>query len=611
MIESYDCGRGGVSVRPPTRPLGLRALLALVCASTWCLSSSPALVRATPPPATADAPRFHPLVKVLEDELEYSTTHLVSEGGVRPYYLSYTITDVAEVVIRAQLGALYGDDSDRRRSLDVDVRVGDYTVDNTRKIRGGAGRRAARFGGGASFVGLEDDPVAIQHAIWGATDDEFKAAIETYQQVVTNQKTMVDEDQEAADFSREAPSQHAEPLCELTLDRAAWAQRARNVSRLALAHPLIYSSGVTVTGSAENRFLVTSEGTRIQTSRKLLRVVVSAATRAEDGMDLSQSHIFDTTSEGGLPTEAEITEAFQKVIDKVLALRAAPLVEPYTGPAILLHRASGVFFHEIFGHRIEGHRQKDVEEGQTFTKMVGKSVLPGFLAVYDDPTRSTFGNQELRGFYRFDDEGVPASRVDLVEGGILKRFLQSRSPLAGFPQSNGHGRREPGRDVVSRQANLIVESTNVVPFDRLRALLLEECKKQDKPFGFLFEDITGGFTTTQRSGPQAFKVLPVVVYRVYVDGRPDELVRGVDIVGTPLSCFSKILCTADDPAVFNGSCGAESGWVPVSAISPSILVEQIEIEKRERSQERLPILASPVAESEAAPAKSTSDQEGF
>ena len=315
-------------------------------------------------------------------------------------------------------------------------------------------------------------------------------------------------------------------------------------------------------------------------------------------MDLSQSYIFNAATEDGLPDEAKIREAFQGVIDMVLALRKAPLVEPYIGPAILLNRASGVFFHEIFGHRIEGHRQKSVDEGQTFTKMVGKLILPEFLSVIDDPTRPRSGDEELRGFYRYDDEGVPASRVNLVENGVLKTFLLSRSPVPGFAHSNGHGRREPGRQVVSRQGNLIVESSKSVPFEKLREMLRDECKEQNKLFGYMFQDITGGFTTTGRGGPQAFKVLPVVVYRVFADGSPDELVRGVDIVGTPLSCFSKIVCTGDDPAVFNGSCGAESGWVPVSAVSPSILVNQIEIEKRESSQELPPILNPPIADKE-------------
>jgi len=194
-------------------------------------------------------------------------------------------------------------------------------------------------------------------------------------------------------------------------------------------------------------------------------------------------------------------------------------------------------------------------------------------------------------------EAVPAQPAPLIENGVLKNFLMSRSPTRGFTKSNGHGRREPGNRVVARQGNLTVKSTPQaqVPFARLRAMLIEECKKQGKPYGLLFNDISGGFTTTQRWTPQAFKVLPILVYRVYVDGKPDELVRGVDIVGTPLTCFSRIMATGDDPDVFNGVCGAESGNVPVSAISPSILVQQIEVEKKEKAQNRPPILPPPIA----------------
>ena len=546
--------------------------------------------------ARGDPKPQHHLTRFLADELEYSMANLVTEDDVKPYYLAYTITDFKTITVRGQLGALHANDESHRRVLDVDVRVGDYELDNTHKIRGRGGRGFGRLFSGASAVSIEDHEAAIKHAIWRSTDGSFKNAVDRYQQVKTNQKTQVEEESKANDFSKEVASVFAEGEVSIDLDRELWAQRIRAVSRMALDYPRLLSSSVALAGSAENRYMVTSEGTRLQTGRELLRVVVSASTKADDGMNLSHSFIFNASSEEGLPAEKQIREAFQKVIDRVLALREAPLVEPYTGPAILINRASAVFFHEIFGHRIEGHRQKDVDEGQTFTKMVGKSILPAFLSVVDDPTTARFGNEDLRGHYRYDDEGVPAAKVNLVEAGVLKTFLLSRSPVEGFPQSNGHGRRQPGRQVVSRQGNLMVTSTKSVPFDKLRQLLVEECKKQDKPYGFLFQDITGGFTTTSRFGPQAFKVLPVVVFRVYADGRPDELVRGVDIVGTPLSCFSKIIHTADDAAVFNGSCGAESGWVPVSAVSPSILVEQIEIEKRQSAQDRKPVLPSPLTE---------------
>jgi predicted Zn-dependent protease len=189
---------------------------------------------------------------------------------------------------------------------------------------------------------------------------------------------------------------------------------------------------------------------------------------------------------------------------------------------------------------------------------------------------------------------VKGQPVKAVENGTLRSFLMSRSPIQGFGQSNGHGRRQPGLEVVSRQSNLIVESARAVPEARLHQMLLEEVKRQNKPYGLYFEDIVGGFTTTGRAGLQAFKVIPVIVYRVYADGRPDELVRGADIVGTPLASFSKILATSDMGEVFNGYCGAESGSVPVSAVSPAILVSEIEIEKKAKSNDRPPLLPEPL-----------------
>ena len=275
------------------------------------------------------------------------------------------------------------------------------------------------------------------------------------------------------------------------------------------------------------------------------------------------------------------------------AYRRAPPAEPYIGPAILEGKAAGVFFHEIFGHRVEGHRQKNEEEGQTFAKKVGEPIMPAFISVYDDPTLARLGATDLNGFYRFDDEGVVAQRATLVASGVLRGFLLSRSPTRGFAVSNGHGRRQEGRAVVSRQGNLVVEPARTVSPEALRRLLRDEAAAQGKPYGLSFRDISGGFTNTARGGPQAFKVLPILVYRVWVDGRPDELVRGVDLVGTPLAALSRIIAASDDYQTFNGYCGAESGFVPVSATSPSLLVQQIEVERRDKGSDKPPVLPAP------------------
>jgi predicted Zn-dependent protease len=222
-------------------------------------------------------------------------------------------------------------------------------------------------------------------------------------------------------------------------------------------------------------------------------------------------------------------------------------------------------------------------------------VLPTFLSVSDDPTVTKFGSTWLSGSYTYDDEGQKARRVDLIQDGVLKTFLMSRLPIASFAASNGHGRGQTGRMPTGRQGNLIVSSTKTVPEAELRKQLIEEAKKQGKPFGLYFEDISSGFAVTTRSSPQAFQVIPLVVWRVYVDGRPDELVRGVSIVGTPLAAMKRILATSDKSEVFNGECGAESGTVPVSAVAPAMLVSEMETQKQAQGTARPPILPIPSA----------------
>jgi TldD protein len=327
-------------------------------------------------------------------------------------------------------------------------------------------------------------------------------------------------------------------------------------------------------------------------------------------MELLRVETFQAPSASGLPSESELMAKIDKMANDLAELKKAPVAEPYDGPALLSGRAAAVFFHEVLGHRMEGHRQRDEDEGQTFTKKVNQEVLPTFLSVTDDPTVRELNGTKLSGFYEYDNEGSPAQRVDVIQNGVLKNFLMSRMPIKDFSVSNGHGRNQPGLMPTGRQGNLIVTSTKSVPEAQMRQKLIDEVKRQAKPYGLYFDDIQGGFTLTTRSLPQAFQVLPVIVYRVYADGRPDELVRGVDIVGTPLAALTRIVTTGDQQHVFNGVCGAESGSVPVSAVAPAMLFSEMEVQKRAHSHERPPILPPPgfettTANTEDAPAKQT------
>jgi predicted Zn-dependent protease len=536
-----------------------------------------------------------PVLVALEEELGRSMEVLIQKGDPPPYFLSYQVTETSERRIQASFGALRRSSLERSRLLEVEVRVGDYALDNTHKLRDS--RRVFRQNFlGVNGIPIEDDLDALKSSLWLETEKKYRQAVDELIQVKTDLAVRVVGKEKAGDFSREEPQRFIGPPSSLELDPEKWEQRLKGFSGLFKSYPDIHESSIRLTATAANKYFVNTEGAIIQSGLAHWRISVEAMTKTKDGMELSRHRGFDAHSEEGLPDEETVREGIRKIIRDLLALREAPELEPYTGPAILSGRAASVFFHEIFGHRVEGHRQKDEEEGQTFTKKINEKVLPDFLSIYDDPTLMRIGDSDLSGHYFYDDEGVKAQRVTVVEEGIMKNFLMSRSPIFGFEKSNGHGRKQPGRRAVGRQGNLIVEASRTVSESRLRDMLLEECKKQDLPFGLFFQEVEGGFTRTRRWGPQAFQVTPVMVYRVYTDGRPDELIRGADLIGTPLASFSKILGAGEKMGVFNGHCGAESGFIPVSGVAPSILTSQIEVQKKRKSSDRPPLLPPPPLE---------------
>jgi len=510
-----------------------------------------------------------------------------------PYFLSYAVSDASAVSIRAQFGALVDSSANHERVADVQIRLGDPKLDNTHGTHRGTAVKSLQ-------LPLTDDREALGRSLWLATNAGYGTALDNYMRVKTEAQVRAKEEDTSPDFSQEAPQTYlGKPAPVVAVDRAAWEQRVKALSKIFREFPDVYQNVVLLTAQNETDYFASSEGSQVIAPHRLARLVVFAVTRAEDGMDLFRAQTFEAETVDGLPAQAELETAMRALGKSLVALRKAPLTEPFDGPAILSGRAAAVFFHEVLGHRLEGQRQRGDEEGQTFTKELNKDVLPTFLSVADDPTLTTFGKTWLSGNYQYDDEGQKARRVDLIQDGVLKTFLMSRLPIASFAASNGHGRAQTGRMPTGRQGNLIVTSTKSVTDAALRQQLIDEAKKQGKPFGLYFEDISSGFAVTTRSSPQAFSVVPLVVWRVYVDGRPDELVRGVSIVGTPLAAMKRILATSDKSEVFNGECGAESGTVPVSAVAPAMLVSEMETQRQPQGTARPPILPIPGVESQA------------
>ncbi len=545
------------------------------------------VAQAAPPPDAQS--KKSPLLAALQAELERSMKTLKSQEPPA-YYLGYTITDTQRTDVSGSNGALLNSNENHNRWLEVSVRTGTYETDDTHKV----GERTQTSASPGTSVPLDDDPGVLRRAVWRETDTQYRAAAEALIKIKTGKEVKVDSaENRAPDFSHEPPHTYINAPVTFTLDRKPWEEKVRAYTRTFRDSAAIINSIVTFTAQAQNVFQVTSEGTQLQFGQIRYRLELFIQGKAPDGMDIDRYYNFDWVNPSDAPDDKAVFAAQTTMRQELEGLVKAPINEPSVGPALLTGRAAAVFFHEVFGHRAEGHRQKDAAEGQTFSKKVGEPILPSFLSIVDDTTMKKLGSEDLLGYYQFDDEGVPAQRVTLVDHGILKNFEMSRSPLAGFPNSNGHGRRQLGATPVSRQGNLLVESNKTVSNAELRAKLIELIKAQGKPFGLLIDDIAGGFTFTGRGQPQAFQVLPLVVYKVFPDGRRDELVRGVDIVGTPLAALTKIVATGDTPEVFNGYCGAESGSVPVAAASPAILISELEVQKKESSTDRPPILPPP------------------
>ncbi|MCA9493667.1 MAG: TldD/PmbA family protein [Myxococcales bacterium] len=542
------------------------------------------LARAEEPDAVMDA---------LRTELDRTTRTLQGEDA--PYFLGYRLTEST----RFGLDARYGQLSDpvepagrRNRQLDVVARVGSPHRDSTHAVRG-----AFAFDPNIHLgkpLPLDDDPMAMRVEIWNATGKEVRDARERWQRVKANQVVMVADEDPSADFSEVERVVDVRPLASMELDLQAWVPVVTELSAILDDDPQVHRSSVMLDGVATNTWIVTSEGTSIRQPRTWARIALQASSRAEDGTMVRLYRWKDVADPADLPDADTLRVWATDLRDDLLEMREAPSGDAYSGPVLLEGSAAGVFVHEVLGHRVEGHRQKDEDEGHTFRDKVGQRILPPFVDIVDDPTLAEWEGLPLNGHYAYDEEGVPAQRAVLVEDGVFQGFLMSRSPIEGFAQSNGHGRAQPWRQPVSRMANTIVSTSEPHRREELRRMLIAEAKRQGRPFGLIVEDIEGGFTLTGRVYPNAFNVRAVTAWKVYADGRPDERVRNIDLVGTPLVALQNVMALGDDPAVFNGFCGAESGMVPNAAVSPSMLLRTLEVQKKEKDSERPPILPKPV-----------------
>lgn len=524
-----------------------------------------------------------PLLKSLVNELNRQKTAF-AELTPAPYYFSFKVDELTSNSVRADFGGIVASDNDFGRLANVSVRIGDYEKDNTLVNR-------YDYRMDMTPLPIDDEEVGLTFMLWIMSDLKYKIAQASY-----NSLSSAQEGDSKGSFTKEDPESYYEtPLSEeaFAFDKTYWEETLKDASALANNEPNFISANASISSRINRKYFLDSEEASVVQNHTNCILSLNVEIVDKTGNQIPISKTFSKPSIASLPDYDAIMEEMKELIQIAKGLVDADYVEPYSGPVLFSGSASAVFFHEVLGHRIEAERLTQITDGQTFVNKLETKILPKQLSVKSLPNTTMFRGMELTGNYLYDDQGVRSKDVTIIEEGVLKQFLMSRKPMGIFSQSNGHGRAAEGGTPTTRQSNLVVESSKGYSNEKLRERLIKECKKQGKEFGYYIDEVEGGYTTTDRYQPNTINISPLVVYKVFTDGREDEIVKGMNLTGTPLSAFSEIIATGTEYEVFNGYCGAESGYIPVSAVAPALLMSKMEVQRKPVNKTKLPILPAP------------------
>jgi len=538
----------------PFRTMGVAMLLLFACAFT---------ASAQQKSTKTAAATYDPVLQAMREELARSKSQLKMENVPPPYYIEYRVTDLDSYEAEAAFGALRQAQRSRARSARVVVRVGDYKQDSY-------------FGAGMGTVDLaplEDNPIALRHQLWLATDQAYKQASEA----LANKKAVLSRftaDQPFEDFAHAPSLESITPLARLDVDAKTWNETLQKSTALFRTDPKIQSLTASVRFRAENLYFVNSEGTVTRQGHTTYLAIMSGTTQAADGMKLDRSPYYSAGTASELPRPEKFQADMAAMIATLKDLREAPEVEEeYRGPVLFSSDAASDIFSGMIGGNVLGRRPKPGESARTegdFASSYKSRVLPNFVSVIDDPTLKTFNGKTLVGSYEIDDEGVRAATVPVIQNGELVNYLMGREPIRDFPASNGHGRAGPGQPPVPSIGVLLVQSKQALSPEDMKKKLMEICRQEGKPYGY-FVDTLSGYD-------------PRLLYRVYEKDGHQELVRGAVFNELDTRTLrNDLVAVGNDPLVSN-----REAQVPMTVIAPSILFDELEVKRTDAKNAKLP-----------------------
>ena len=555
-----------------------RRVAGMTIAALLAMNFAPSRARSEESKATPDAAmvaahaaaKGDGLLEALLTELDRSKAQLKMDQVQAPYYVEYRVNEVEDFAAEATFGALRENQHIHVRVLRVVVRIGDYKQDSY----------FGRGQGESSILPLDNDPIALRHQIWLATDDAYKAAGEALAEKQAAMKQFSADPNPVDDFAMAPPMIAVEPTVSLKVDEAAWRKTLEDVTNLYKQYPDVQSVTASARFSAINEYMVNSEGTVTRNGKTTYSVQLSSSAQAADGMRLSRSPAFMVARAEELPKREALMGEAKKMLETVVALRQAPIVEEeYRGPVLFAADAADDIVASLIGQNVLGQKPQLGKPNRTtgpFATSYKAKVLPNFLSLVDDPTMKDFQGKSLVGNYAVDSEGVKAKAVNAIENGMLANYLIGRQPIRDFPSSNGHGRAAPGSLPVPSLGVLLVKSSEAQSPEELKKKTIQMVTDQGKAYGYRVETLGPGNS-------------PRLLYRVYAKDGHEELVRGAVFNELDIRALrSDLIGVGNDPLVSN-----RSGGTPTTIISPSLLFDELEVKRADTSKDKLPDYPAP------------------
>jgi TldD protein len=561
---------------------GAGAAVALLATATFAATGAARNANSLPAAKTVAA-EAHPaangdaLLEALMTELDRSKTQLKMDQVDPPYYIEYRVNDVDDYSAEAAFGAVRENQRVRYRVLRVVVRIGDYKQDSYYGI--GMGE--------TNILPLDDDPIALRHQIWLATDDAYKEAVEALTEKQAALKQFSADATSVDDFAKAPVVSAIDPTVKLQLDEASWKKTIEDATNLYREYPDVQTVSASLRFSAVNEYLVNSEGTVTRNGKTTYSVTLNSTAQADDGMRLGRNPYWMVAKAEELPSREKLMGESKKMLDTLVALRKAPIVEEeYRGPVLFAPDAANDVIASLIGANVLGRKPQLGRPNRTtgaFATSYKTRVLPTFLTVVDDPTLKEFSGKSLVGNYDVDDDGVKAQPVTLVNNGLLVSYLVGRQPIRDFTASNGHDRASAGGFPSPSLGVLMVKSSDAKSPAELRQKVISMITEQGQPYGYRVETLGAGNA-------------PRLLYRVYPDGH-EELVRGAVFNELDVRALrSDLMSVGNDPLVSN-----RQGGVATTVITPSLLFDELEVKRADQSKDKLPDYPAPPLQTQPSP----------